>query len=315
MSDAFLTLAQTEAGVTCFLAPRWRPDGERNAIEIQRLKDKLGDRSNASSEIEYRGAWAERVGEEGRGVRTIIEMVGLTRLDCIIGSATQMRQALSLALWHAQGRIAFQKRLIDQSLMRAVLADLALDVEAAVALAFRLAMAIDRSGDPREAALARIGLPLAKYLVTKRAPAVVAEAMECLGGAGYVEESVMPRLFRQSPLNAIWEGSGNVIALDMIRALGREPETRDALLAELNEAKAGLEAQALLEKPVAEGEARFVIERLALALAAATLARRAPCAVSDAFKARRLTERSLTFGAGATAIEERALIERAALKT
>jgi putative acyl-CoA dehydrogenase len=309
MSDAFLTLAYTEAGITCFLAPRWRPDGERNAIEIQRLKDKLGDRSNASSEIEYRGAWAARVGEDGRGVKTIIEMVALTRLDCIIGSATQMRQACSLAAWHVAGRSAFQKRLIDQPLMRAVLADLALDVESSVALAFRLAMALDRA-DPHEAALARIGLPLAKYLVTKRAPTVVAEAMECLGGAGYVEESALPRLFRQSPLNAIWEGSGNVIALDMIRALRREPETREALLTELRDAGVAEEAEALLSAPLAERDARFVIERLALALAAATLVKQAPGAVSDAFVARRLQARSVTFGASSAAVDEDALIGR-----
>jgi putative acyl-CoA dehydrogenase len=173
MSDAFLTLAYSDGGLSCFLVPRWRPDGERNEIEIQRLKDKLGDRSNASSEIEYRGASAVGVGEEGRGVRTIIEMVQLTRLDCIIGSATQMRQATSLAVWHVQGRSAFQRRLIDQPLMRAVLADLALDVEASVALAFRLARALDRADNPHEAAIARIGLPIAKYLVTKRAPTVV----------------------------------------------------------------------------------------------------------------------------------------------
>lgn len=314
MSDAFLTLAYTEAGVTCFLVPRWRPDGERNPMEIQRLKDKLGDRSNASSEIEYRGAWAERVGEEGRGVRTIIEMVALTRLDCIIGSATQMRQACSLAAWHVQGRSAFQKRLIDQPLMRAVLADLALDAEAGVALAFRLAMALDNANAPHEAALARIGLPLAKYLITKRAPAVVAEAMECHGGAGYVEESAMPRIFRQSPLNAIWEGSGNVIALDMIRALQREPETREALLRELTGAGVGDEAAALLSAPVAERDARYVIERLALALAAATLVAHTPSAVSDAFIARRLNAQSITFGASHAAIDEDKLAERLALR-
>ncbi len=314
MSDAFLTLAYTDAGITCFLVPRWRPDGGRNAIELQRLKDKLGDRSNASSEIEYRGAWAERVGEEGRGVRTIIEMVALTRLDCIIGSATQMRQACALAVWHAQGRSAFQKKLIDQPLMRAVLADLALDVEAAVALAFRLAMAIDRSDDPHEAALARIGLPLAKYLVTKRAPTVVAEAMECHGGAGYVEESTLPRLFRQSPLNAIWEGSGNVIALDMVRALAREPETREALLRELREAGVADEAEALLAAPVAERDARHAIERLALALAAATLVSRAPNEIGDAFLARRVRERTMTFGASQTVIDEDAPISRLALR-
>lgn len=314
MSDAFLTLAYADGGLTCFIVPRWRPDGERNTIEIQRLKDKLGDLSNASSEIEYRESWAQRVGQEGRGVSTIIEMVALTRLDCIIGSATQMRQACALAAWHATGRTAFQKRLIDQPLMRAVLADLVLDVEASVALAFRLAMAIDRRNDPHEAALTRIGLPLAKYLVTKRAPTVIAEAMECHGGAGYVEEGAIPRLFRQSPLNAIWEGSGNVIALDMIRALGREPETRDALIAELRSSGLSDEAETILAKPIAERDARFVIERLALALAGATLTTHAPSAVADAFIARRLKGASITFGASTSAIDEAALISRAQLQ-
>jgi putative acyl-CoA dehydrogenase len=300
MSDAFLTLAYGEGGLTCFLVPRWRPDGERNAIEIQRLKDKLGDRSNASSEIEYRGAWARRVGDEGRGVRTIIEMVQLTRLDCVIGAATQHRSA-------------FQRRLVDQPLMRAVLADMAVEVEAAVALAFRLAKALDAAADPREAALARIGLPIAKYLVTKRAPAVVAEAMECLGGAGYVEESPLPRLFRQSPLNAIWEGSGNVIALDLLRALQREPEAREALLDEIRGGPAADEAERLLCAPVAEGAARHVIERLGVALAAATLARFAPTAVADAYATRRVHNASLTLGAGEGAIDEDGLLQRLAL--
>ena len=313
MSDAFLTLAYAEGGLTCFLVPRWRPDGERNAIEIQRLKDKLGDRSNASSEIEYRGAWARRVGDEGRGVRTIIEMVQLTRLDCVIGSASQMRQAAALAAFHTQHRAAFQRRLVDQPLMRTVLADMAVEVEAAVALAFRLAMALDGAGDPREAALARIGLPIAKYLVTKRAPAVVAEAMECLGGAGYVEESPLPRLFRQSPLNAIWEGSGNVIALDLLRALQREPEAREALLGEICDGPAAAEAERLLAAPIAEGAARHVIERLGIALAAATLARFAPVAVADAYATRRVRAAGLTFGAGEGAIDEDALVERLAL--
>jgi putative acyl-CoA dehydrogenase len=313
MSDAFLTLAYAEGGLTCFLVPRWRPDGERNAIEIQRLKDKLGDRSNASSEIEYRGAWARRVGDEGRGVRTIIEMVQLTRLDCVIGSASQMRQAAALAAFHTQHRAAFQRRLIDQPLMRAVLADMAVEVEAAVALAFRLAMAIDAAGNPREAALARIGLPIAKYLVTKRAPTVVAEAMECLGGAGYVEESPLPRLFRQSPLNAIWEGSGNVIALDLLRALQREPEARAALLAEIRAGPAANEAEGLLSGPISEGAARHVIERLGVALAAGTLARFAPSPVADAYAVRRVRGASLTLGAGEGAIDEDALVERLAL--
>jgi putative acyl-CoA dehydrogenase len=314
MSDAFLTLAYAKDGLTCFLVPRWRPDGSRNEIEIQRLKDKLGDRSNASSEIEYRGAWAQAVGEEGRGVRTIIEMVGLTRFDCVIGSATQMRQAASLALWHVEGRAAFQKKLIDQPLMRAVLADLMLDVEAAIALTFRLGRALDNAADPSEAALARIGLPLAKYLVTKRAPTIVAEAMECHGGVGYVEETPLPRLFRQSPLNAIWEGSGNVIALDLLRALAREPDAKDALIAELRKGDAADEAETLLAKPLPESRARHAIERLALALAASTLAQHAPAAVSDAFRARRFARSSLTFAAGDVAIDENAILARAALR-
>jgi putative acyl-CoA dehydrogenase len=321
MSDAFLTLAYAPGGLTCFLAPRWRDDEARNEIEIQRLKDKLGDRSNASAEIEYRGASAVRVGEEGRGVRTIIEMVQLTRLDCIIGSATQMRQAASLAAWHVERRAAFQRKLIDQPLMRAVLADIALDVEASVALAFRLASALDRSDDPREAALARVGLPIAKYFITKRAPTVVAEALECLGGAGFVEESPMARIFRQSPLNAIWEGSGNVIALDLLRALRREPDAREALLTEVREAAAGepalgdiaAETEQLLTAQIAESSARRAIERLGLALLAATLARHGEAAVVGGFVSRRLREPSLTFGAGAEAIDEAALIARLGL--
>ncbi len=314
MSDAFLTLAWTDEGLTCFLVPRWTPGGERNAIEIQRLKDKLGDRSNASAEIEYRAAWARRVGEAGRGVRTIIEMVQLTRLDCVIGAATQMRQAAALACWHAQHRSAFQRRLIDQPLMRATLADLALDVEAGVALAFRLARALDRAADPAEAALARIGLPLAKYLTTKRAPVVVAEAMEAHGGAGYIEEGPLPRLFRQSPLNGIWEGSGNVIALDTLRALAREPDAREALLAEMDALPAvRAEAEDLLAAPVPEAEARRLVERLALGFAAAVLDRHAPPAVADAFLARRWRARALTFAAGEGAIDEAALLARLAL--
>jgi putative acyl-CoA dehydrogenase len=322
MSDAFLTLAYADGGLTCFLVPRWRSDGERNEIEIQRLKDKLGDRSNASSEIEYHGARAVRVGEEGRGVRTIIEMVQLTRLDCIIGSATQMRQAAALAVWHVQGRSAFQRRLIDQPLMRAVLADLALDVEASVALAFRVARALDGADNPHEAAMARIGLPIAKYLVTKRAPTVVAEAMECLGGAGYVEETPLARLFRQSPLNAIWEGSGNVIALDLLRALHREPEVCNALTDELRDAataeaslnQAAVEVETLLSTPISDASARHAVERLALAFAAATMVKHGSSAVSDGFIARRLSGRSITFGAGEKAIEQDAIIARLALQ-
>jgi putative acyl-CoA dehydrogenase len=322
MCDAFLTLAYAPGGLTCFLVPRWRPGGERNEIEIQRLKDKLGDRSNASAEIEYRGAFAERVGEEGRGVRTILEMVQLTRFDCVIGAATQMRQAAALAAWHVERRSAFQKKLIDQPLMRAVLADLAIDVEAAMALTFRLAQALDAKDDPREAAFARIGLPLAKYLTTKRVPTVVAEAMECHGGAGYVEDSPLPRLFRQSPLNGIWEGSGNVIALDVLRVLSREPDARDALLGELREAAGGEsrfgtiveEVDSLIAASGPEANARRTAERLALALGGAALIRHAPRAASDAFLTRRLFASSQTFGAGEGAIDRDALIERIVLK-
>ncbi|MDE2463900.1 MAG: acyl-CoA dehydrogenase family protein, partial [Alphaproteobacteria bacterium] len=217
MSDAFLTLAYADGGLTCFLVPRWRPDGTRNAIHIMRLKDKLGDKANASSEIEYHDAFAQRVGDEGRGVRTIIEMVQHTRLDCAIAPAAYMRQALANALWHARHRRTFQKTLIDQPLMRAVLADMAIESEAATALVFRLAQSFDAATvSPMDAQFMRIATPIGKYWLNKRVVNFVYEAMEVHGGAGYVEESVMPRLFRQSPLNSIWEGSGNVICLDVL---------------------------------------------------------------------------------------------------
>ena len=316
MCDAFLTLAQAEGGLTCFLVPRWRSDGTRNPIEIQRLKDKLGDRSNASSEIEYHGVLATRVGEEGRGVRTIMDMVQLTRYDCVIGSATQMRHAARLAVWHVEGRAAFGRTLIDQPLMRAVLADMALDVEAAVALAFRMGLALDRAADdPKEAALLRIGLPLAKYLVTKRTPAVVVEAMECHGGVGFVEETPLPRLYRQAPLNGIWEGSGNVIALDVMRALVKDPETIDALGSEMDAAEMGREAVSqLLSNRLEERDARALAERTALALAAAVLTRFGPACAADGFIARRIKDQRQTFGAGAAAIDEDALIARLGLR-
>ncbi len=245
MCDAFLTLAYTDKGLTCFLVPRWMPDGERNAMHIMRLKDKLGDRANASSEIEYHGAYAQAVGEEGRGVKTIIEMVHHTRLDCTIAPAAYMRQALAQAMWHTTHRTAFQKKLIDQPLMARVLADLALESEAATALAFRIARSFD---DGKSAALfSRLATPIGKYWLNKRVVNFVYEAMECHGGAGYVEESVLPRLFRQSPLNSIWEGSGNVICLDVLRALTREPETADALFAELDKARG---AYTILDKAI-----------------------------------------------------------------
>jgi putative acyl-CoA dehydrogenase len=297
MSDAFLTLAQTAAGLSCFLVPRWLPDG-RNAIRIQRLKDKLGNRSNASAEIEYAGALAWPVGEDGHGVRAIIKMVHHTRLDAALSAAAIMRQATAQALHHAAWRTAFQKKLIDQPLMRNVLADLALESEAATALVMRLAGAFDRSeGEPREAALARLLTPIAKYWICKRAPALVVEALECLGGNGYVEESILPRLYREAPVNSVWEGSGNVICLDVLRVLAREPDALAILLAEIAAARGGdarldraiarLE-QALADRGEPESRARLLVEQLALATSASLLVPHAPAAVADAFCAARL---------------------------
>ncbi|MGE0408102.1 MAG: acyl-CoA dehydrogenase family protein [Amphiplicatus sp.] len=323
MCDAFLTLAQTDAGLTCFLVPRFLPDGGRNALHIMRLKDKLGDRSNASSEIEYHGAHARRVGEEGRGVRTIIDMVHHTRLDCVIGSASGMRAALTQALWHAAHRNAFQKTLIDQPAMRAVLADLALESEAATALAIRLARAFDRAAkEPAEAAFARLATPIAKYWICKRQPGMVAEAMECLGGAGYVEDGVMPRHFRQSPLNAIWEGSSNVIALDILRAITREKNSLEAARAQVANAKGcnkffDRHAERLDSwlEPGALGEetARAFAEDAALALQAAALRLYAPDFVFDGFCAARLDleQRSLAYGAIPAEVDQRRVVERA----
>lgn len=311
MCDAFLTLAYVEGGLTCFLVPRWLPDGTRNAgFRVMRLKDKLGDRSNASSEIEYHDALAQRLGEEGRGVATIIQMVQHTRLDCVIGSAQQMRGALAQALWHTAHRSAFQRRLIDQPAMAAVLADLAVESEAATALGLRLAQAFDEN-DP----VARLLTPIAKYWVCKRAPGHVYEAMECHGGAGYIEAGPMPRLFRQSPLNAIWEGSGNVIALDLLRAIGREPEGVEALQ-EFLAAQRGRDAaydawiDAIDLRSANEGNARLLVERLALAAQAAVLLGwDSPAA--EAFCRLRLTPRGTAYGAFEAAIDTRALIERA----
>src|SRR5580658_784455 len=238
MGDLFLVLAQAPAGLSCFLLPRVRPDGTRNGMHLQRLKDKLGNRSNASAEVEYDGAMAWLVGEEGRGVRTIIEMVNMTRLDCVLGTATGMRAAVTLATHHATRRMAFGRKLADQPLMASVLADLAIESEATTMAAFRLAGATDRAarGDAQESAFRRLALAATKYWVCKRAPAHAAEALECLGGNGYVEESGLPRLYREAPLASIWEGSGNVAALDALRALTRQPETAEAFFAELDQA-------------------------------------------------------------------------------
>jgi putative acyl-CoA dehydrogenase len=321
MSDAFLTLAQTDRGLSCFLVPRVLPDGTRNVFHIQRLKDKLGNRSNASSEIEYAGTLARMVGEEGRGVRTILEMVQHTRLDCVSGSSGLMRQALAQALHHAEGRSAFGRRLIEQPLMRNVLADLSVEVEAATALMLRLARAFDDAEkDEAERAFARIATAIGKYWVCKRAPAMIYEAMECLGGAGYVEESILPRLYREAPVNSIWEGSGNVMCLDVLRAIVREPGCIDALLAELRASRgayASLDAategiERELSRPEdAEARARRLVESMALALQASLLARGAPSACADAFVSARLDEPRLVFGALPAGLDTAAILERA----
>ncbi|TLS41124.1 DNA alkylation response protein [Streptomyces montanus] len=328
MSDGFLVLAQTspaegvagEDSLTCFLVPRVLEDGTRNAFAIQRLKDKLGNRSNASSEVEFDGTWARRVGDEGRGVRTIIEMVAMTRLDCALGAASLMRQAVAQAVHHCTYREAFGGKLIDKPLMRNVLADLALESEAATTLSMRLAAAYD-DGSERERAFLRLALPAAKYWVTKRCTPVVVEASECLGGNGYVEESGMPRLLRESPLNSIWEGAGNVQALDVLRALQREPQALNAYLEEVGRARGAdhrldgaiknlLTELADLEG--IEGRARRLVERIALVLQGSLLVRYAPAEVADAFCASRLGgDWGTAFGTLPHSLDLAAVVERA----
>ncbi|MFC9156953.1 DNA alkylation response protein [Streptomyces bauhiniae] len=297
MCDVFLVLAQAPGGLSCFLVPRVLPDGTRNTFRIQRLKDKLGNRSNASSEPEFDRTVAWLVGPEGRGVKTIIEMVNCTRLDCVMSSATLMRKTLVEAGHHARHRSAFGARLLDQPLMRNVLADLALESEAATTLTLRLAGAADRAvrGDEGERAFRRIATAVGKYWVTKRGPAFTAEALECLGGNGYVEDSGMPRHYREAPLLSIWEGSGNVNALDVLRALGRSPESAESFFGELalaRGANAHLDATVTsLRRELTEADqlsARRVVERMALALQGSLLVRHAPPAVADAFCATRL---------------------------
>jgi putative acyl-CoA dehydrogenase len=307
MSDLFMVLAQAPGGLSCFLLPRVLPDGSRNGMHLQRLKDKLGNRSNASAEVEYDNATAWLVGEEGRGVRTIIEMVNMTRLDCVLGTATGMRTAVTLAAHHASHRMAFGRKLADQPLMASVLADLVIESEATTMAAFRLAGATDRTvrGDEAEAAFRRLALAATKYWVCKRAPGHAAEALECLGGNGYVEESGMPRLYREAPLASIWEGSGNVAALDALRALTRQPETAEAFFAELGQA-AGADrrldqAVARLRKELSdpsEVRARQLAEGLALALQGALLVRHGDPAVADAFVASRLADPGGPWGWG-----------------
>jgi putative acyl-CoA dehydrogenase len=323
MSDLFLVLAQTDEGLSCFAVPRFLPDGTKNeGFQLQRLKDKLGNRSNASSEVELKGAWGRMVGEPGRGVPTIIEMVGHTRLDCVIGGAGGMRAAVALAMWHAQHRAAFGRTLIDQPLMRNVLADLAVESEAATVLMLRLCRAYDeaQAGDERAQHLKRLATAIAKYHVCKRVPNHAFEALECLGGNGYVEASGMPRLYREAPLCSIWEGSGNVMALDVLRALTRAPEALDAYLDELDLATGHDTRYDAFVQTVRsefahpadlELRARRVVERLAIALQAALLLQHAPAPVADAFVAARLAgDGGLHYGTLPAGTDVGAIIER-----
>jgi putative acyl-CoA dehydrogenase len=318
MHDAFLVTAQAPGGISCFLVPRFLPDGTVNGLHLQRLKDKLGNRANASSEVDFHDAMGVLLSEEGRGIATVIEMAHHSRHECALASAAVMRQALAQALHHAAHRRAFGRVLLDQPMMTDVLADLALESEAATGLAFRLARSFDQHGDPEETAFRRLVTPAIKYWVCKRCPGFTAEALEVLGGNGYVEESVMPRLYREAPLNSVWEGSGNVMCLDVARALEREPATADAFRRELESSRGGdarLDrfASALLDDLVGrEPKDRRLVERMALALAGGLLVRHAPHAVADAFCASRLAGAwsgaygTLPRGADLPAIVERA---------
>ena len=325
MCDAFLVLAQTESGLSCFLMPRFTPDGELNRFHIQRLKDKLGNRSNASSEVEFDRAWARMIGEEGRGVRTIIEMVGHTRLDCAIGSMAGMRKGVAEAINHTTHRSAFGRRLVDQPLMQNVLADLAIESEAATISVMRLARAYDEAaaGDPGAAMVQRIATPVLKYWICKRAPWHAAESLECLGGNGYAEESGMPRLFRESPLMSIWEGSGNVQCLDALRAMVKEPESTEFLFSEIDEASGsdprldrfteGLKRDITSSPETLESRARKVVEGMALAFQGSLLVRYGDRTVADAFCASRLDgDHGGAFGTLPAGIDFGAIIERSA---
>lgn len=321
MCDVFLVLAQAPGGLSCFLVPRWRPDGTKNPLQVLRLKKKMGNVSNASSEIELRGALGWLVGEEGRGVRTIIEMVSMTRFDCMIGSSAGMRMAVSQIMHHCQQRSAFGKKLIDQPLMQNVLADLALESEAAMTLTMRMARAMDNRHDEHEDQLVRLATAVGKYWICKRTPNHAYEAMECIGGSGVMEDSMMPRLYREGPINAIWEGSGNVQCLDVLRAMQKTPSVVEAFVAELKKARGG---HAVLDVHIAsllkefsdptdfEVRARAVVDSMALALQAALLVQHAPSAVSDAFCRSRLgLQGSHNYGTLPAATDFAAILQRA----
>lgn len=321
MCDAFLVLAQSASGLSCFLVPRWKPDGSKNPLQIVRLKRKMGNTSNASSETELRGALAWMVGEEGRGVRTIIDMVAMTRFDCMIGSSAGQRAAVSHALHHCAQRAAFGKLLNRQPLMTNVLADLVLESEGSLALTMRMARALDARDQPQEDLLARLCIAVGKYWVCKRTPQHAYEAMECIGGSGVMEDSVFPRLFRESPVNAIWEGSGNVQALDVLRAVHKAPAVLDAFFAETARARGQhVQLDAMLDalhRDLRPGDdleysARDLVDRMALAIQAALLVEHAPAAVSDAFCASRLAGQGhRNYGTLPSGVDCRAIIERA----
>ncbi|MFW5823919.1 MAG: isovaleryl-CoA dehydrogenase [Marinobacter sp.] len=325
MCDAFLVLAQAPGGLSCFLMPRWRPDGSKNPWQIQRLKNKMGNVANASSETELRGALGWMVGKEGRGVPTIIEMVAMTRFDCMIGSSSGMRQATAQALHHCHHRSAFGARLSDQPLMQNVLADLALESEAAMAYTLRVARALDAADNEQEKLFLRLATPVGKYWICKRTPNHAYEAMECLGGSGVMEDCIMPRLFRESPVNAIWEGSGNVQCLDTLRALQKSPESLDAFLGEVNLARGSdrrfdgfvdrlhQDFTAALGKPEQIAfQARDLVDRLAVSLQASLLIRHAPAPLADAYCASRIAGTGIhNIGALPTGVDARAIIERA----
>jgi len=323
MSDAFLVLAQTEGGISCFLVPRWRSDGTKNPIQIQCLKNKMGNVSNASSETELRGALGWMIGEEGRGVSAILEMVAMTRFDCMLGSSGLMRQGIAQITHHCSQRSAFGKRLTEQPLMQNVLADLVLEHEAAIAFSIRLARSLDLSEQhEQEKHLVRMGTAIGKYWICKRTPGHVYEAMECIGGSGVMEDCIMPRLFRESPINTIWEGSGNVQCLDMIRAMNRNPESLDAFMNEVHKAegKHPLMAQALgdlqaelSDKSNMEYRSRNIVEKMALTIQASTLLQHGNAEVADAYCKARLdtSNQGWVYGTLPKGIDCASLIERA----
>ena len=320
MCDAFLVLAQTPGGLSCFLVPRWRPDGTKNPLQIIRLKRKMGNISNASCETELRGALGWMVGPEGRGVPTIIEMVAMTRFDCMIGSSAGMRMAVAQAIDHCRQRKAFGAFLIDQPIMTAVLADLAIEAEAALALTMRIARALDHRDDAHEDALVRIGAPIGKYWICKRTPGHAYEALECLGGSGVMEDSPMPRLYREAPVNAIWEGSGNVQCLDIARAVQRSPQTLEAYFAEVSSVRgesAALDRHAAALKDEMrdlsdfETRARDLCDRLALGFEAAALIR-AGSSIAEPFCCSRLETQGVHNYGGLTGVDAKAIVRRAA---